>query len=41
MMHMKIKKENIWIINIQYDQSNTIIDGEKFYTATKKWGSKI
>lgn len=24
------KERNIWIINIQYDQSNTIIDGENF-----------
>ena len=32
------KERNIWIINIQYDQSNTIIDGEKFYTVNKENG---
>lgn len=32
------KEKNLWIINIQYDQSKTIIDGEKFYTVNKETG---
>lgn len=32
------KERNTWIINIQYDQSNTIIDSEKFYTVNKENG---